>query len=582
MARDDRYPDDPVRKLKLKSTESIIPGTDDSPRCSHPTSMLPSFLQILCGQSCPRCVVVHHILRIKDVQRGLEARGGVFASKAMGVVAVEGKTHAELKSQWRKAKVALLNDIARFEGALGCRRGMTGVWELPQGWGVLEEAIKLFQEEVVELGCVPGVEMTPRRVEGDEEEDGMAMAMHVDEDSKRISERMMTELRAGLQVVIREVDMEMAEEENQAAIHSSASFFYIARALDPKNSIEGISAAEVEVRATEIIQFYAERGMQDSIDWPRYPLPQQLIAVERSIEIPKPAPCVPMVEELEDDKEEENEAETVANRMIVELKEILHVLLKDVDEELADAVYSTPSYLSLSKPISKPNPRSPNSMRTSSPFTTPRSPSVTSPRSILRRKTKVDTTNSASQRRVTISDSVLIPLARNLSQPPSPSTTSKPHNKHTYATSRRRRNQFKRTNPAYMPRSWASPWGYEKVNTSYFKVSWEGVEKVWDKREVDSGEKDRAVQDEDMEHPIKEDLKRAAKEAREKAARETLDKPIKEAPEKSYKEKQEQLKSKLRVIGLVWVLMWVLKGVGKCVRLGWLGEALKTKTNTAS
>ncbi|KAF2798132.1 hypothetical protein K505DRAFT_233914 [Melanomma pulvis-pyrius CBS 109.77] len=56
---------------------------------------------------------------------------------------------------------------------------------------------------------------------------------------------------------------------------------YVSRAFDSDNIIEGISKEETQVRAKEIIQYFAERNMQESIDWADYPLPQQLLAEER-------------------------------------------------------------------------------------------------------------------------------------------------------------------------------------------------------------------------------------------------------------------------------------------------------------
>ena len=62
---------------------------------------------------------------------------------------------------------------------------------------------------------------------------------------------------------------------------------YVARAFDSDNSIEGITVAEVQARTKEIIQYYAERNMQESIDWADYPLPQQLLAEERKAALTK-------------------------------------------------------------------------------------------------------------------------------------------------------------------------------------------------------------------------------------------------------------------------------------------------------
>jgi hypothetical protein len=57
---------------------------------------------------------------------------------------------------------------------------------------------------------------------------------------------------------------------------------YVRRAFDPANAIEGISNVDMQTKLKATISFYAERGAQDSIDWPTYPLPQQLLQEERS------------------------------------------------------------------------------------------------------------------------------------------------------------------------------------------------------------------------------------------------------------------------------------------------------------
>ncbi|OAL03393.1 hypothetical protein IQ06DRAFT_344651 [Phaeosphaeriaceae sp. SRC1lsM3a] len=56
---------------------------------------------------------------------------------------------------------------------------------------------------------------------------------------------------------------------------------YVRRAFDPTNAIAGISNADMQAKLKATISFYAERGAQESIDWPTYPLPQQLLQEER-------------------------------------------------------------------------------------------------------------------------------------------------------------------------------------------------------------------------------------------------------------------------------------------------------------
>jgi hypothetical protein len=56
---------------------------------------------------------------------------------------------------------------------------------------------------------------------------------------------------------------------------------YVRRAFDPANAIPGISNADMQTKLKATISFYAERGAQNTIDWPTYPLPQQLLQEER-------------------------------------------------------------------------------------------------------------------------------------------------------------------------------------------------------------------------------------------------------------------------------------------------------------
>lgn len=56
---------------------------------------------------------------------------------------------------------------------------------------------------------------------------------------------------------------------------------YVRRAFDPESAIVGVSSLEMQTKLKETISYYAERNMQESIDWTTYPLPQELIQEER-------------------------------------------------------------------------------------------------------------------------------------------------------------------------------------------------------------------------------------------------------------------------------------------------------------
>jgi hypothetical protein len=66
---------------------------------------------------------------------------------------------------------------------------------------------------------------------------------------------------------------------------------YVRRAFEPDNEIKGVSQKDMEIKLREIISFFAERGMQDTMDWSTHPLPQVLILEERK----QVAPTQPVV-----------------------------------------------------------------------------------------------------------------------------------------------------------------------------------------------------------------------------------------------------------------------------------------------
>lgn len=59
---------------------------------------------------------------------------------------------------------------------------------------------------------------------------------------------------------------------------------YVRRAFEPGNRIEGITDADMQTKLKATIGFFAERDAFDSVDWPSYPLPQELLRDERAAE----------------------------------------------------------------------------------------------------------------------------------------------------------------------------------------------------------------------------------------------------------------------------------------------------------
>ncbi|KAF1980162.1 hypothetical protein BU23DRAFT_445121 [Bimuria novae-zelandiae CBS 107.79] len=57
---------------------------------------------------------------------------------------------------------------------------------------------------------------------------------------------------------------------------------YVGRAFEVGNAIAGISKDDITMKLREIISFFAERSQLESLDWPTYPLPQEIIRDERA------------------------------------------------------------------------------------------------------------------------------------------------------------------------------------------------------------------------------------------------------------------------------------------------------------
>ncbi len=56
---------------------------------------------------------------------------------------------------------------------------------------------------------------------------------------------------------------------------------YVRRAFDPQNAIPGISQADMQARLKTTIGWFAERNSHDTVHWPTFPLPQELLLEER-------------------------------------------------------------------------------------------------------------------------------------------------------------------------------------------------------------------------------------------------------------------------------------------------------------
>ncbi|KAF2128168.1 hypothetical protein P153DRAFT_294327 [Dothidotthia symphoricarpi CBS 119687] len=111
--------------------------------CSHPisdaiTSKLPN------PKVCPACFIKQHTETIKDVQRRLVERGGVFASK-------DEHGHKSLRKELRDAKIGLTNAVAQFEIAVAEAQLP------PADLSHLRNALLEWEDQKIRLAKIPGL-----------------------------------------------------------------------------------------------------------------------------------------------------------------------------------------------------------------------------------------------------------------------------------------------------------------------------------------------------------------------------------------------------------------------------------------
>ncbi|RAR01102.1 hypothetical protein DDE82_006791 [Stemphylium lycopersici] len=130
------------------------------------------------------------------------------------------------------------------------------------------------------------------------------------------------------------------------------------------------------------------------------------------------------------------------------------------------------------------------------------------PRSALKRRTSASPTPRKS---VSIE-----PEATILPTEDTPLTTS-PHNEHTIAEKRHARPTYHRSSGLYKASTWASPDGYEKINTSHFKMDWTVRERM--QRLQEGKITSERISDEQLEAVVKKEMRTAERNKREETKR---------------------------------------------------------------
>jgi hypothetical protein len=104
----------------------------------------------------------------------------------------------------------------------------------------------------------------------------------------------------------------------------------------------------------------------------------------------------------------------------------------------------------------------------------PKRPLPSTPcRPIIRRRSLRHSALRSSSKSIRFSDFVII-----TADPSSPSPSQQPHNVHTAANKKREPRHFHRVHPSYVPSTWSSPEGCEKVQTSWFGEDWNDMDEA--------------------------------------------------------------------------------------------------------
>ncbi|KAF2791727.1 hypothetical protein K505DRAFT_326637 [Melanomma pulvis-pyrius CBS 109.77] len=147
----------------------LTPSPLPPPTCGH---SVPPFVAPLLPNPkfCPVCMITRNIANIKDVQKVLRTRGGVFFSRGRP----KSDKHRSLMDRWRKSKVQLLNLVSILE---------TLILEHPtEEWKDVNESLGVWEQDKEGLAKVPGYVY-----EGEE--------VKLDEDVTALVNRMLEELR---------------------------------------------------------------------------------------------------------------------------------------------------------------------------------------------------------------------------------------------------------------------------------------------------------------------------------------------------------------------------------------------------
>tara|TARA_R110002003_G_scaffold54_4_gene4686 strand:+ start:861 stop:2594 length:1734 start_codon:yes stop_codon:yes gene_type:complete len=132
------------------------------------------------GKPCPCCVANDHIAEIKKIQAGIENRGGVFVSKRQHHYDAQLMSHKDWMKQWQRAKVLCA-------GAIELLSQLNDNHPEHAEKCSIKEALHIWNSAAEDCGQVPGYRYVQEKLENSGHEDGRSVRVRKDDSHDEMS-----------------------------------------------------------------------------------------------------------------------------------------------------------------------------------------------------------------------------------------------------------------------------------------------------------------------------------------------------------------------------------------------------------
>lgn len=403
--------------MPLNNEEALTeerPSTATVGACGHD---IPPVMREYLGRSagCPSCTIDYRIADIRKIQADLRRRDGIFASKT-NPESRGGIKHKDYTRSWIKIKIHCFQDIQKLENL------QRDFLEQAEEWGVMK-ALEKWEQFQDKAARVPGYKYVQGSFQKSKEEEGAVLLPRPKEDRK-------SNLDVG-------TSTPLTPQERSDLLEQDREWHVVTRKRKAKKRrvvdlTEGVETLSEELSSTQI---------SDAA-----------------------SPDDEIFKEMDDVKKRLDQRSAMGSF--------------DLFDAFTGSEFSTIQKIvgceaPHNESTTSPTPSSP-APTSSTPSPTPPSPNPTSVArlSVVQpgRSALKGTRSTPLTSRATFANHTTILGSSN------PSSTEKPHNKHTIARFAHKRGTFHRGKQFYRPGTWSSPEGLKKKNTSFMSMSWPSYE----------------------------------------------------------------------------------------------------------